>query len=121
MVRTMSAEPSPNKANVAQGHRDASAVSPQMVSMTKAQHTELVMQVAYWKSQHVRAVQRQQWRHDRFGRIVHQLKEQAGKREAELLAQLALAQAQIRDLCQRVFERKKKAQQRGERTTARPV
>lgn len=106
MVRTMSAEPSPNKANLAQGRRDASAVSPQMVSMTKAQHTELVMQVAYWKSQHARAVQREQWRHERFGRIVHQLKEQGGKREAELLAELALMRAQIRDLRQRVFGRK---------------
>ena len=73
----MSAVPSPSKANHAQGRRDASAVSPEMVSITKAQHIDLVMLTKYWRSQHARAVQREQWRHERFGRIVHQLKEQA--------------------------------------------
>ena len=101
----MSAVPSPSKANHAQGRRDASAVSPEMVSITKAQHIDLVMQTKYWRSQHARAVQREQWRHERFGRIVHQLKEQAGKREADLLAELALMRARIRDLRQRVFGR----------------
>jgi len=106
MVRTMSAVPSPSESSPAQGRRDASAWSQELVSITKAQHIELVMQANYWKSLHSRAVRREQWRHDRFGRIVQQIKEQAGKREAELLAQLALAQAQIRDLRRRVFGRK---------------
>lgn len=77
-----------------------------MVSLAKAQHIELVMQANYWKSLHARAVRREQWRHERFGRIVCQLKERADKREAQLLAELALMQAQIRDLRQRVFGRK---------------
>lgn len=106
MVRTMSAVPSPSEANLAQGCGEASAVSPELVSITKAQHLELVMQANYWKSLHARAVRREQWRHERFGRIVHQLKAQADKREAQLLAELALAQARIRDLRQRVFGRK---------------
>lgn len=103
MVRTMSAVRSPSQVNLAQGCRGASVVPQELVRMTKAQHLELVMQVNYWKSLHAGAVRREQWRHERFGRIVGQLKEQAGKREVELLAQLALAQAQIRDLRQRVF------------------
>ena len=68
----MSAAPSPSKANLAQGCRDASAVSPAMVSITKAQHIELVMQANYWKSLPARAVRREQWRHERFGHIVRQ-------------------------------------------------
>lgn len=51
-------------------------------------------------------MRREQWRHERFGRIVRQLKERADKREAQLLAELALIRAQIRDLRQRVFGRK---------------
>jgi len=64
------------------------------------------MQANYWKSLHARAVRREQWRHERFGCIVRQLKERADKREADLLAQLALMRARIRDLRQRVFGRK---------------
>ena len=81
-------------------------MSQELVIITKAQHIELVMQANYWKSLHARAVRREQWRHERFGRIVHQLREQAGKREADLLAELALMRARIRDLRQRVFGRK---------------
>ena len=81
-------------------------MSPAMVSITKAQHIELVMQANYWKSLHARAVGREQWRHERFGHIVRQLKERADKREADLLAQLALMRARIRDLRQRVSGRK---------------
>ena len=99
----MSAVPSASKANPAQGCGDAWAVSQELVSLTKARHNELVVQANYWKSLHARAVRREQWRHERFGRIVCQLKEQAGKREARLLAELALAQARICDLRQRVF------------------
>ena len=83
-----------------------SFVPARAVTLTKAQYIELLTQAKQYKGLHERAVQREQWRHDRFGRIVRRLKEQAGKREAELLAELALSQAQIRDLRQRVFGRK---------------
>ena len=59
-VRTMSAVPSPSKANLTQGRPDASAVSQELVSITKAEHIELVMQANYWKSLHARAVRREQ-------------------------------------------------------------
>lgn len=42
----------------------------------------------------------------KFETAVRRLKEQAGRREAELLAESSLAQAKIRDLRQRVFGRK---------------
>jgi len=102
----MSAVPNPCESKPAQGSEDGASFSQELVSITKAQHIELVSQAKQFQSLHARAVRREQWRHERFGRIVQQIKKQAGKREAELLAQLALAQAQIRDLRQRVFGRK---------------
>ncbi len=45
MVRTMSAVRSPSEVNLAQGCRGASVVPQELVSMTKAQHLELVMLV----------------------------------------------------------------------------
>ena len=106
MVRAMNAMARPCELIAAQMRVDEGPLCQELVTLTKTQHIELVLQARYWKSLHERAVQREQWRHDRFGRIVQQLKERAGKREAELLAELALSQAQIRDLRQRVFGRK---------------
>ena len=106
MVRTMSAVPNPCESKPAQGSEDGASFSQELVSITKAQHIELVSQAKRFQSLHARAVRREQWRHERFGRIVRRLKEQAGRREAELLAELALTQAKIRDLRQRVFGRK---------------
>jgi len=93
MVGAMSAVPSPCESKPAQGSVDSAPFSEGLVSITKAQHIELVLQAKQFKSLHARAVRREQWRHERFGRIVRRLKEQAGQREAELLAELALAQS----------------------------
>jgi len=69
------------------------------VTLSRREHIELVMGVNYWKSAHQRAVARAQWvgrRHD------HEM-ERARLRESTLRAELDLAQAQLRDLRQRVF------------------
>ena len=102
----MDARGDPNVLISSPWRADSAPFAQELITLRRAQHSELVMQANYWKSLHAGAARREQWRHDRFRRIVQQLKEQAGKREAELLAQLALAQAQLRDLRQRVFGRK---------------
>ena len=76
--------------------------SQERVTLSKQEHIELVMQARYWKSQHERAVQREQRLHGAL-RAQHQ---QAEQREAALRSQLQLAQAKIRDLQQRMYGRK---------------
>lgn len=76
--------------------------SQEWVTLSKQQHIELVMQARYWKSQHERAVQREQ----RLQSALRAQHLQAEQREAALRAQLALAQAKIRDLQQRMYGRK---------------
>lgn len=76
------------------------------VTVTKQEHIRLVMEARSWKSLHQRAVERAQWRDERYRRVLRQLKEQAAQREAALCTELRVAQAKIRDLQQRVFGRK---------------
>ena len=76
------------------------------VRLTRQEHIELVMDANYWRSQHQRLVQRAQWREQRYRRVLRELKEQAGQREAALQAELELEQAKLRDLRQRLFGRK---------------
>lgn len=75
------------------------------VTLSKQEHIELVMQAHYFKSLHERAVTRAAWREDRFRRVLRQLKANSAQREAALQAQLKSAQANIRDLQQRLFGR----------------
>jgi transposase len=76
--------------------------SQEWVTLSKQEHIELVMQARYWKSQHERAVQREQRLHSAL-RAQHL---QAEQREAAFRSQLQLAQAKIRDLQQRMYGRK---------------
>lgn len=76
------------------------------VTLMKQEYIELVAQANSWKSLHERAVARSRWRDERYLRVLRQLKEETAAREAGLRAELALAQAKIRDLQQRVFGRK---------------
>ncbi len=76
------------------------------VTLTKQEHIQLVMEAAYWSTQFKRAAARQAHRERRYRLFFDLLKDQAGKREAVLIAELELAQAKIRDLQQRVFGRK---------------
>ena len=55
-----------------------------VVTLTKLEHIELVMEARSWKSLHQRAVQRLQQRQDSTKRFVAQLREHAERREATL-------------------------------------
>ena len=102
----MSAAPWPVDASPAPSVAQPVPFASAYVTLTKQEHIGLVMQANSWKSLHQRAVERAQWRDQRYRRVLRQLKEQAAQREAVLCAELALAQAKIRDLQQRVFGRK---------------
>lgn len=83
---------------------DAAASTPKpfdqvLVTLTKREHIELVMQARQWKSLHERAVCRLELAEKR-----HQFElAQARQREDRLNTELEAARAQIRDLRQRVF------------------
>ena len=76
------------------------------VTLSKPEHIQLVMDVAYWSAQFHRRVARDARRERSYRRFFHQLKEHGAKREAVLIAELEVANAKIRDLQQRVFGRK---------------
>lgn len=83
---------------------DAASPSPkpfeqELVTLSKREHIELVMQAKQWKSLHERAVRRLE-----FADKQHQFEiAQARQREDRLKSELEAARAQIRDLRQRVF------------------
>jgi len=77
----------------------ATPFARQTVTLSKQAHIELVMAAGQYKSLHQRATARARWTERRHR---HEI-EKARLREAGLREQLALAQAQIRDLRQRVF------------------
>jgi len=84
------------------GSRTGAGSSPfsrETVTLSKQAHIELVMAARQYKSLHQRATARARWVERRH----HHEIEKARLREAGLREQLALAQAQIRDLRQRVF------------------
>jgi transposase len=84
------------------------------VTLTKQEHVQLKYEAKYWQSQHGRAVKRMEWQaeHDRRELLRH--KAQAAQREADLRAELALAQAKVRDLQQRLFGRKSEQRKHSE-------
>ena len=73
---------------------------------TKQEYIELIRQRNSYRSLHARAVKRAHWYQERYRALLHYAKEQSSKRERELTAELAAAQAKIRDLNQRVFGRR---------------
>ena len=77
----------------------STAFARQTVTLSKQAHIELVMAARQYKSLHQRATVRALWTERRHR---HEI-EKARLREAGLREELALAQAQIRDLRQRVF------------------
>ena len=95
-----------------------------VVTLTKLEHIQLVMEARSWKSLHQRAVSRLQQLQDSTKQFVAQLRghaerreealhaalalaqETATQREATLRAELDAAQAKVRDLQQRLFGRK---------------
>jgi transposase len=86
----------------------------QYVTLTKQEYIQLKTEAKYWQSQHSRAVTRMEWQaeHDRRELLRHRA--QAAQCEAELRAELKLAQAQVRDLQQRLFGRKSEQRKHSE-------
>ena len=73
---------------------DAVPFASVYVRLSKREHIELVMEARYWRSQHERAVLRQLQQlqqEDSYKRLVVELREHAGLREAGLRAELAVA------------------------------
>ena len=91
------------------------------VTLTKAQHIELVMEARTWKSRHERAVSRLEQVESSYKRFVRQLREHGEQREAALRAELDLAQAKVRDLEQRLFGRKSERSKGGTELQSRPL
>ena len=88
-----------------QGHGTA-LFSSVYVTLTKQEHIQLKTDAQYWQTLHRKALGRAQWREQRYQRIVRELKAQASDTQAKLIADLAFAQAQIRDLRKRLFSAK---------------
>ena len=84
----------------------AAPIAAATVTLTKQEHIQLVMDVAYWRTQFDRRVARDARRERSYRRFFDQLKEHGAKREAVLIAELEATHAKIRDLQQRVFGRK---------------
>ena len=95
------------------------------VTLTKQEHIQLLMDASYWHTQFDRRVVRQAQHERHYRRLFDRLKAQSAQREAALIAELALAQAKIRDLQQRVFgrksERSKGACERQGSTVSKPA
>ena len=76
------------------------------VTLTKQGHIQLVMDVSYWRTQFERRVARQARHEQQYRRLFDRVKAQSAQREAQLIAELEVAHAKVRDLQQRVFGRK---------------
>jgi transposase len=97
------------------GEADSVPFASEFVTLSKQEHIQLLMNAHYFKSMHQRALERADWREARLLRLLRQLKEQNAQREDALRAELAAAQAKIRDLQQRLFGRKSERHQGNER------
>ena len=58
------------------------------VTLTKTEHIQLVMDVAYWRAQFHRRVAREAYRQRSYRRFFDQLKADSAKREAVLILSL---------------------------------
>lgn len=111
----MSAKSFVLKSSPTQGDANSVPFACEFVTLSRQEHIELLMQAHYFKSMHQRAVARADWRETRLLRVLRQMKEQSAQREAALRAELAGAQAKIKDLQQRLFGRKSERHQGNER------
>ena len=102
----MSTEAFPLDEAPAENGTQAVPFARELITLTKQEHIDLVMQAHYYKSMHQRALERADWRQARLLRLLRQMKEQNAQREAALRAELEQAKAKIRDLQQRLFGRK---------------
>ena len=76
------------------------------VTLPKQEHIQWVMDASYWHTQFNRRVARQAQHERHYRRLFDRLKALSAQREAASITELALAQAKIGDLQQRVFGRK---------------
>ncbi len=88
-----------------------------MISITKQEHIELVMQANYWQSLHQRALVRIEWLQARNQRQL----ELSALAEAALRCELEHQRALVRDLQKRLFARKSERHQTNERQTKADV
>ena len=102
----MRATSAPSSANALTGDTTAAPFADVYVTITKQEHIALKLAAQHWQTLHRKAVGRAQWRELRYQRIVRELKAQSLKSQADLAAQLELAQAQVRDLQRRLFSSK---------------
>jgi len=91
------------------GEAKATPFSEVSVTLSKQEHIALVCAANYWKVEHRRAAERTLTREAGYEERLRQ----AAQREAQLRADLEVAQAKIRDLQQRLFGRKSERRKGG--------
>jgi transposase len=99
------------------GEAKATLYAKVLVTLSKQEHIELVWAANYWKVEHRRAAERTQSREAGYEERLRQ----AAQREAQLGAELEVAQAKIRDLQQRLFGRKSERRKGGSEQQARAL
>lgn len=95
--------------SAAEGEAKTAPYGEVLVTLTKQAHIALVWAANYWKVEHQRAAARAL----SMEAVCAERLRQAAQCEAELRVELALAQAKIRDLQQRLFGRKSERRQGG--------
>jgi len=91
------------------GEAKATPYAEVLVTLSKQAHIELVCAANYWKMEHRRAAERAL----SIEAVYEERLRQAAQREAQLGVELAVAQAKIRDLQQRLFGRKSERRKGG--------
>jgi hypothetical protein len=95
--------------SAAGGEGKATPYAEVLVTLSKQEHIELVCAANYWKMEHRRAAERAL----SVAAVYEERLRQAAQREAQLGAELEVAQAKIRDLQQRVFGRQSERRKGG--------
>jgi transposase len=101
--------PDLRSSNAPGGEAKATPYSEVLVTLSKQEHIALVCAANYWKVEHWRAAERRLSKEAEYEERLRQ----ATQREAQLCAELAVAQAKIRDLQQRLFGRKSERRKGG--------
>jgi transposase len=91
------------------GEAKATPYAAVLVTLSKQEHVALVCAANYWKIEHRRAAERALRIEAEYAERLRQ----AAQREAQLGAELEVAQAKIRDLQQRLFGRKSERRKGG--------
>lgn len=100
------ASPAPEPIGTSGVPANAPPFSVQQVILSKQEYIELISQARYWKSVH----DRMSGRSNALLQEIKNIKAKAHEREAQLLAELAVNKAMIRDLRQRLFGTKTEGQ-----------